>query len=359
MSSAAPLRLSNGALVTRSTSEEDRVIGEQAFYAYRSGFLRAGPTRCFLPTSYERFAESYLSFKFRPSDVVVLTYPKCGTTWTQETVWTMLHNPDLDHPGASKDLMERSPFIEFDTIGSLLVDKNGDRPDLVEALASLAPHAIPSDGVHLQLAQHCPDRRVIKTHLPLSLLPADMLDTCKVIYVTRNPRDLVASFLHHNRLLMVHDFRGTDEEFVRHFCDGNVTYGDYAGHIEEVLEKKGNKNLLFVTFEEMKKDHYSAVKRLNDFLSAGLSEEQMQNVVSRSSFKEMKSRMDSRIAERPQVTGGAGSVNLEVAKKAGFFRKGEVGSWKTDFAPELIQRIDDWTEENITKKLNYDFHYII
>jgi len=359
MSSAAPLRLSNGALMSRSSQAEDRDIGE-LFRAYRQGFVRAGPTRCFLPLAYERFAEKYLSFKFRASDVVVLTYPKCGTTWTQEVVWTMLHNPDLDNPKARKDLAERSPFMEFDTLRSVLTGDHGERPDLVGALASLAPSADPAQGVHLQLAQHCPDRRVIKTHLPLSLLPQDLLDTCKVIYVTRNPRDLVASFMHHNRLQLAHDFRGTDAEFVHHFCHANVTYGDYAGHIEEALQKKDHKNLLFLTFEEMKKDHLGAVKRIDDFIGAGLTEKQLLNVVARSSFEDMKARIYSADSgDSPKIQEGPDSVNPEVVKKAGFFRKGEVGSWKTDFTPELVQQIDDWTEANITRKLDYDFHYTL
>ena len=62
----------------------------------------------------------------------------------------------------------------------MLTADHGERADLVGALASLAPHADPAQGVHLQLAQQCPYRRVIKTHLPLSLLPQDLLDTCKV-----------------------------------------------------------------------------------------------------------------------------------------------------------------------------------
>ena len=50
--------------------------------------------------------------QFREDDVVVMTFPKCGTTWTQEVVWTMRHNPNLDHPMAKLDVNIRSPFLE-------------------------------------------------------------------------------------------------------------------------------------------------------------------------------------------------------------------------------------------------------
>lgn len=36
--------------------------------------------------------------------------------------------------------------------------------------------------------------RFIKTHLPLSMLPPSLLDTAKVIYVARDPRDAAVSY---------------------------------------------------------------------------------------------------------------------------------------------------------------------
>lgn len=43
-----------------------------------------------------------------------------------------------------------------------------------------------------------PSPRFIKTHLPLSMLPPNLLSTAKVIYIARDPRDVAVSiyYLH-------------------------------------------------------------------------------------------------------------------------------------------------------------------
>ena len=100
----------------------------------------------------------------RPSDVFVVSFPKCGTTWAQELVWQVANGIDLE--GGRTDLMERFPFMEFlewDAFG------NDFNPANYKTLAQL---------------DRMEGRRFIKTHLPLSLLPPDLLDTGKVVYVT-------------------------------------------------------------------------------------------------------------------------------------------------------------------------------
>lgn len=44
-------------------------------------------------------------------DVWILSYPKCGTTWTQEMVWLINNNLDYE-AAARKNLIFRSPFLE-------------------------------------------------------------------------------------------------------------------------------------------------------------------------------------------------------------------------------------------------------
>ena len=65
-----------------------------------------------------------------------------------------------------------------------------------------------------------PSPRLIKSHLPFELLPPDLLDTCKVVFVARfsamlcksvykfifrNVKDAAVSFFYHERLMKHHD----------------------------------------------------------------------------------------------------------------------------------------------------------
>ena len=40
--------------------------------------------------------------------------PQCGTTWSQELIWQVAHGVDLE--GGRRDLNERFPFLELDTL---------------------------------------------------------------------------------------------------------------------------------------------------------------------------------------------------------------------------------------------------
>ena len=55
---------------------------------------------------------------------------------------------------------------------------------------------------------HRPSPRFVKSHLPMSMNNPRLLDTCKVVYVARNPKDACVSYYHHNRLMRGHGFTG-------------------------------------------------------------------------------------------------------------------------------------------------------
>ncbi|KAB7497853.1 hypothetical protein Anas_13726 [Armadillidium nasatum] len=89
------------------------------------------------------------------------------------------------------------------------------------------PNYNPKDGTFLQLAELTEDPRIIKTHLPFSLLSPSLLETCKVIYMARDPRDVVVSYYHFSKLFNVIDFVGSTSDFVDHFVNDTCKFPKY------------------------------------------------------------------------------------------------------------------------------------
>ncbi|KAG0720242.1 Sulfotransferase 1C4 [Chionoecetes opilio] len=93
-----------------------------------------------------------------------------------------------------------------------------DHP-IMQGFKKTCPGRDPKDGVVLQMAECKPSPRTFKTHLPLSLLPPNLLATTKAVYMARNPKDVVLSFFHHSRIFKARGYKGTFEQFVQYFLD--------------------------------------------------------------------------------------------------------------------------------------------
>ncbi|XP_050716685.1 sulfotransferase 1C4-like isoform X2 [Eriocheir sinensis] len=318
---------------------EELAQQEQDFTGHKHrGLVRLTPGRWLFPKKFTKYANDLYNFKWRSSDVVVMTYPKCGTTWTQEIIWTMRNNNNFDHPHANEPIMDRVPFIEVDMLFPDGLTHGS--PTMTETPSFLrhCPDADPNDGVYLQMSAAIPDPRTIKTHLPFSLLHPSMLDTVKVVYVARNPKDVLLSFMHHSRLFFDLDFQGTVEDFYKYFISGDLIFGGYDEHVKEAWERRTHPNLHFVFYEDMQADIMKELRRLNDFLDTQLTEEQLKKVADYTSFESMKERGNEEMKK---------IFNQDVYKKdGGFFRKGKSGDWKKSLTPELAAEMDSWTAKH-------------
>ena len=77
----------------------------------KSGYVEIGPEKWILPYSFLNSADKIYNFQARSDDVWVVTFPRSGTTWTQEMVWLICN--DLDYKTAKTiTLNERFPFFE-------------------------------------------------------------------------------------------------------------------------------------------------------------------------------------------------------------------------------------------------------
>lgn len=347
------MALSSGHSAKVLTGEE-LLRHQKLFKGYTEGLVRLTPDRWLFETPFLKFANKIYNFKFRKDDVVVMTHPKCGTTWVQELVWTMRNNPSLEHPLANTPISTRAPFIEGDTIGfgRSLSKRSPDDP-MLAAFYQMCPGADPSEGVCLQMANATSSPRTLKTHLPLSLFSSSLLDTAKVIYVARNPKDMCVSFHHHCRLILGYDFVGSFDQFVQFLVEDDLLQGPFWNHVSEAWDRRNHPNLHFLFYEDLKDDLLSTLTSLSCFLGTNLTQHQLQKIGEYCSIERMRERSSAMQSAHDK----SGFFNTEVIKEDGsFFRKGEVGDWKNKLTPEQEEKIRKWTKEK-TRHMDISFKY--
>ena len=108
--------------------------------------------------------------------------------------------------------------------------------------------------------------------------------------MTRNPRDTCLSFLNHFRVL--EGYTGSKDLFIDAFL-GDVCgyYTPFIGHVLGYweLSKSGYDNVLFLTYEEMKRDLATVVTRVAKFLDKEVPEgDRMAALLEHLSFDKMK-----------------------------------------------------------------------
>ncbi len=119
-------------------------------------------------------------------------------------------------------LWHRTPFVEMEglyTPENVEESKEWGKANGIEDMGPMLETVAHTDSL--------PSPRVIKTHLPFEFLPPKLLDTCKVIFVGRNPKDCCVSYYKHHENFPEYKFTGGFEQFAERFLLGNLEYGSY------------------------------------------------------------------------------------------------------------------------------------
>jgi aryl sulfotransferase len=264
-------------------------------------------------------------YRPRPDDIVIATYPKCGTTWMQRIVSLLVFQTTEPMP-----IMQISPWL----------DRRFPQP--LEVVIAL-----------MEAQQH---RRFLKSHLPLDGLPFH--DDVRYIHVARDGRDACISFHHHARsfneqMMRNLDKSGNDDETIgrpyphidadpAQFFHQWITQGEVPGdsdgspsmsffHFEKSWwAGRTRPNVLLVHYNDLKADLLGEMERVAKFLDISVASQDWPSFVEEASFEAMRRESETLIsAIAPIFTEGSQ-----------FFFKGTNERWRNVVSEEDLALYD-------------------
>ena len=261
-------------------------------------------------------------FPQRSDDIIIPTYPKCGTTWMQRIVGMLV-------------FQSATPFA---------VQDSSPWPDFL---------LIPHDGM-LAMAAAQTHRRFVKSHLPYDAVPVH--EGVKFIHVARDGRDAAMSFFNHklnytaevlehmDQLSLNHPKFGDRNPEVptdpaQHFRDWVAGYEDELGdpgasffHLEKSFwEARHEPDVLLVHYNDLKADRDGEMRRIANFLDIATPENLWRDIVEAAGFDAMKSKADQLMPTAGNIWKGGGQT---------FLYKGTNGRWRDVCAPEDLELYD-------------------
>ncbi|KAK5640943.1 hypothetical protein RI129_009490 [Pyrocoelia pectoralis] len=185
-------------------------------------------------------------------------------------------------------------------------------------------------------------KRFIKTHLPFSVLPPNLLTSgCKVIYVARNPKDVMVSYYYLNRLFRTQGYYGDFPTFANYFIKDMVHWTPFWAHLQEGWDLRRSDNLLFLFYDQMNKiDLQKTIQKVAYFLGKDINNDQLTKIVNHlkiENFRNNKSLNGVDLLELGILNSG----------EEGFVRKGKTGSSMDISNSEVNEKIDKWIEKNL------------
>ncbi|KAF7130856.1 hypothetical protein RHSIM_Rhsim10G0058700 [Rhododendron simsii] len=257
------------------------------------------------------------NFKPLPTDVILASFPKTGTTWLKSLIYSIINRPSTNQL-VTNNPHELVPSLELQVYGG--------------PVANSPPHDFPSNTSS--------SASIFSTHIPYQILGETLNSSdCRVVYVARNPKDTLISLWHfQNSICLEQKWEPQPlEDIVSKFCEGVVVYGPYFEHVlgyhKESLERP--EKFFFITYEELKSDPNIHVKRLAEFLGFPFvgedMEEQVEEVVRSCSIETLK---------KHEVNNSTDVPSWSMVSYKSLFRKGQVGDHMNYLTEDMIERID-------------------
>jgi hypothetical protein len=228
-----------------------------------------------------------------PDDIFLVSYPKSGNTWTRFLIANLVY-------------LEKNP--DFSNINDLLPDVEGmSKRDLARA----------------------PRPRVLKSHQYFDPRYP------KVLYVVRDPRDVVLSEYHFDikRRAIAEDFPLT--QFVSRFVRGEVNH-PYGTWFENVATwfytRRDDSRFLLVKYEALQSQAMEEMERIARFLGISPDRERLAFAIKQSSADRMR--------ELEKKQGHLWSSTKDTRQDKPFVRAAKSGGWKAELPESSVGEIE-------------------
>lgn len=241
-------------------------------------------------------------FQFRQDDTIIATYAKSGTTWVQQIVAQMMFNGDPDLAVA-----EMSPWLDL---------------------------RIPPKQVKLPVVEAQTHRRILKTHLPVDALVFS--PKAKYIYIARDGRDVVWSMYNHHANANHTWYEALNDTPGRVGPPIEPPPADIRQYWRDWMDRDGHPfwpfwenirtwwqirelpNVLFVHFNNLKRDTPGEMRRIARFLDIPIDETRWADILEYCSFDWMKKNATKSVPLGGAFWDGGAEV---------FVNKGVNGRW--------------------------------
>ncbi|MEK7793562.1 MAG: sulfotransferase domain-containing protein [Candidatus Hydrogenedentota bacterium] len=261
-------------------------------------------------------------FTFRDDDIVIGTYAKAGTTWTQQIVSQLIFNGE-----EGLNVGDMSPWIDMRV------------PPKEEKLAAV------------EAQRH---RRFVKTHLPVDALVFS--PKAKYIYIARDGRDVLWSMYHHHANGNEEFYKALNETpglvgppmppcdvpvleyFRRWLAQDGYPWWSFWENVGTWWDIRDLPNVMLIHFANLRNDLASEMRAIAGFLEIPLDETRWEAIVEHCTFDYMKSH-----AELVAPLGGA---VWEGGAKT-FINKGTNGRWRDVLTEADIERYERTTIDQL------------
>ncbi len=261
-------------------------------------------------------------FKFRDGDIVIGTYGKSGTTWSQQIVGQLLFNGD---PGIA--VSEMSPWVDL---------------------------RVPPREIKLPMLEAQTHRRFLKTHLPVDALVFS--PNARYIYIGRDGRDVVWSLYNHHAnanalwYAAMNDTPGLvgppidppTEDIHQYFLDwlekDGFPFWPFWENIRSWWEIRHLPNVMLVHFSDLKSDMPGQIRQIAAHLQIPIDESRWPAILEHCSFDYMRDH-----GEKTVPLGGA---IFEGGAKT-FINKGVNGRWRDVLTAQDCQRYEDMARREL------------